>query len=489
MKLRLRRIALRDTYTIGKLEVLHLGQWQWIADTCEDKVRDINKDGDLNDTGEGKIMHETAIPYGEYEITLDIQSPKYSNFTKYPWSREFDGYLPRLLNVKHFEGILIHCLTPDTEILTEYGWQDMESFKNNKPVKCYSYNTETKKAELVDILGFVERAYNGKLYCCDGKRVCYEVTDKHQMYIGAKKRNGDLDWRFETADNMVKGAHFLTSTIKNGEEISETQKNLYRLVMATQADGYILNWSNKSSQVRFHFTKQRKIDRVIELVNALGCEYKTFIDKENKTHITLDSKLSNQIAEILNPCRLICNYKELPLEFLNLKSEDIKDLVLEYLFWDGRYENYLKNNHNMIITSTNENTINTLQAMCSLCGIRTNKHLEETKGNRSNCWDLVMYKAQEVVFPSPTTYNVKDYNGTVWCLRNRNATLIIRKNGRTMVIGNCGNHAGHSSGCILVGENKVVGNVINSTATFKRIMREWFVPAKERNEKITIEII
>jgi hypothetical protein len=108
MKLRLRRIALRDTYTIGKLEVLHLGQWQWIADTCEDKVRDINKDGDLNDTGEGKIMHETAIPYGEYEITLDIQSPKYSNFTKYPWSREFDGYLPRLLNVKHFTGILIH---------------------------------------------------------------------------------------------------------------------------------------------------------------------------------------------------------------------------------------------------------------------------------------------------------------------------------------------------------------------------------------------
>lgn len=108
MKLRLRRIAPRNNYTIGKLEVWENNQWKWIADTCEDKVRDLNKDGDLKDFGEDKVMHETAIPYGTYEIAMDIQSPKYSNFTKYPWSREFDGYLPRLLDVPHFEGILIH---------------------------------------------------------------------------------------------------------------------------------------------------------------------------------------------------------------------------------------------------------------------------------------------------------------------------------------------------------------------------------------------
>lgn len=98
MKLRLRRIALRDTYTIGKLEVLHFGKWLWIADTCEDVVR----------TNGEKVMHETAIPYGEYEITMNIQSPKYRNFTKYPWAEEYNGFLPRLLNVDNFEGVLIH---------------------------------------------------------------------------------------------------------------------------------------------------------------------------------------------------------------------------------------------------------------------------------------------------------------------------------------------------------------------------------------------
>lgn len=102
MKLLLKRIALRDTYTIGRLYVdNHL-----FCDTCEDKVRDINKDGDLNDAGEGKVYGKTAIPYGTYKVTLKVQSPKYSQRASYNWCK---GYLPRLLNVPHFEGILIHA--------------------------------------------------------------------------------------------------------------------------------------------------------------------------------------------------------------------------------------------------------------------------------------------------------------------------------------------------------------------------------------------
>ena len=102
MELKLKRIALQETYTIGKLYVdNHL-----FCDTLEDKVRDINKDGDLNDAGECKVYGKTAIPYGRYEITMKMQSPK---FSKYQFYRDVcNGYLPRLLNVRHFDGILLH---------------------------------------------------------------------------------------------------------------------------------------------------------------------------------------------------------------------------------------------------------------------------------------------------------------------------------------------------------------------------------------------
>lgn len=102
MELKLKRIALRDTYTIGRLYVDN----HYFSDTLEDKVRDLNKDGDLNDVGEQKIAGKTAIPYGRYEITIKVQSPK---FSKYQFYRDVcNGYLPRLLNVRHFDGILLH---------------------------------------------------------------------------------------------------------------------------------------------------------------------------------------------------------------------------------------------------------------------------------------------------------------------------------------------------------------------------------------------
>ena len=103
MELILKRIALRSEYTIGKLYV----NGEYVCDTIEDTVRDLDKDGKFAN-GEVKIPGKTAIPYGRYEITMKVKSPKYSNFTKYSWAKKYDGYLPRLLNVPHFDGVLIH---------------------------------------------------------------------------------------------------------------------------------------------------------------------------------------------------------------------------------------------------------------------------------------------------------------------------------------------------------------------------------------------
>lgn len=93
---------LKEKYTIGRLYI----DGVFFCNTLEDTVRDINKNGTF-DCGEFKIKGHTAIPYGEYEITLDVVSPK---FSKYDFYRKVcNGKLPRLLNVPYFEGILIHC--------------------------------------------------------------------------------------------------------------------------------------------------------------------------------------------------------------------------------------------------------------------------------------------------------------------------------------------------------------------------------------------
>ncbi len=91
MELILNRVFLGESHTIGKLSI----DGKYFCDTIEDTVRDYNKDGDLNDLGEGKVYGKTAIPYGYYKIIVN-KSPR------------FKRELPRLLDVPHFEGILIH---------------------------------------------------------------------------------------------------------------------------------------------------------------------------------------------------------------------------------------------------------------------------------------------------------------------------------------------------------------------------------------------
>ena len=102
MELLLERKWCKHDYTIGRLYI----NKEFFCNTLEDTVRDINKNGTF-DCGEFKISGHTAIPYGEYEVTLDIVSPK---FSKYPFYKEVcNGKLPRLLNVPNFDGVLIHC--------------------------------------------------------------------------------------------------------------------------------------------------------------------------------------------------------------------------------------------------------------------------------------------------------------------------------------------------------------------------------------------
>ena len=101
MELLLQRIARRDTYTIGRLYI----DGQYFCDTCEDADRGLRQDLPLSVNMAKKRRGVTAIPVGRYRVTLGVKSPKYSKKKQYDFT---GGYLPRLVNVPAFDGILIH---------------------------------------------------------------------------------------------------------------------------------------------------------------------------------------------------------------------------------------------------------------------------------------------------------------------------------------------------------------------------------------------
>ena len=93
----------KQSYTISNLTI----DGKWFCNVLEDTDRGLDDSMSITEIRKLKKPSITAIPRGTYEVTLDITSPKF--YTKTFYKQVCNGKLRRLLNVKGFEGILIHA--------------------------------------------------------------------------------------------------------------------------------------------------------------------------------------------------------------------------------------------------------------------------------------------------------------------------------------------------------------------------------------------
>ena len=91
----------KDTYTIGKLII----EGKRICETIEDKDRGLTDKMSVDEIKKKKVYGETAIPAGTYTISMTVISPK---FKSRAWAKKYGGIVPRILNVKGFDGVLLH---------------------------------------------------------------------------------------------------------------------------------------------------------------------------------------------------------------------------------------------------------------------------------------------------------------------------------------------------------------------------------------------
>ena len=91
MKLKVVREIKTEVSTIGRLYVNE----KFFCYTLEDKDRGLKQTDSLLFINTKKIFGVTAIPSGNYELIVNL-SPK------------FKRMLPRILNIKGFDGVLMH---------------------------------------------------------------------------------------------------------------------------------------------------------------------------------------------------------------------------------------------------------------------------------------------------------------------------------------------------------------------------------------------
>lgn len=104
MQIKLKRRFKGPIYTIGSLFINN----SYFCDTIEDKDRGLKSSDNIISIQKNKVSSKTAIPTGIYSVNMDIVSPRFSTVSFYKNNANC-GRLPRLTNVKGFEGVLIHC--------------------------------------------------------------------------------------------------------------------------------------------------------------------------------------------------------------------------------------------------------------------------------------------------------------------------------------------------------------------------------------------
>ena len=134
MKLRIERAWKKSTYTIGRLFIDGVR----FCETLEDRDRGLTQAMTLSTIASKKVPGETAIPTGTYILDMDTVSPKYSAIS---WYKNLcGGKMPRLQNVKGFDGILIHpgsnsldtkgCILVGRNLVTGGLVQSKDTFKS-----------------------------------------------------------------------------------------------------------------------------------------------------------------------------------------------------------------------------------------------------------------------------------------------------------------------------------------------------------------------
>ena len=103
MEITVERKWKKPSYTIGVMSI----DGKRFCETLEDTDRGLRDSMSTEQIKSLKKPHITAIPTGVYEVNLNTISPKFGSRSFY--KEVCKGKVPRILNVKGFDGILIHA--------------------------------------------------------------------------------------------------------------------------------------------------------------------------------------------------------------------------------------------------------------------------------------------------------------------------------------------------------------------------------------------
>lgn len=303
------------------------------------------------------------------------------------------------------------CLTGDHEILTSDGWVRLDEW-NGGYIACWSPQTEFISFQKARSLSF---DYTGELYSIESQRCSQLSTPDHKMAHWGKSSG----WEVDTVENLAKKRFSIPFT---GRRIvnSNLDHTELRILIMTQADGHY----TKEGDLRFHFSKERKIERCKSLLRKCGLIF-TWFKREKATVITVKSR---------NMPIWLRTFRDKTFKMWLL--DESADVVFDEL---ERWDAYRCGPNSIQYSTINKQNADVIQALAHLSGraativTKIRDHVNWNDAYAVNIW--LTPGGHNEIRNKP---DIVPFSGKVYCAETDTGFFMVRRNGRVWVTGNSG---------------------------------------------------
>lgn len=320
------------------------------------------------------------------------------------------------------------CLTKTTQLLTTSGWKNITDVNYEDDIAQWHPDgsiTFTKPKKLSK--SYVNQVYRFKNYqnhinqvVSENHRICYLTKDNNLKVVTAKEATPNPYCKFINTGKL--------------NQLGKDKLNDYeRFLIAYQADGHSNGdpyrngkYSNTKYCV-FSFKKQRKIDRLHDLLKSLKWDYNTSLLKDGKTVFYVNVPLQFSVYKTFDKW----------IHLSNITSNWCAEFINEVSYWDGHRVNNGEDNR-ITYGSVIESNTDYVQAIASLAGYRTNKKTvpDDRKETFSDYHKLHIVKDRDYVLGGKIKKTIEDYNDYVYGVEVDSSFLLIRNEGAVSVTGN-----------------------------------------------------
>lgn len=337
-----------------------------------------------------------------------------SSFIK-PWTPGPDGRVhgtytnqpstPRLASQQP------NCFSADTEVLTKRGWVLWPDLTKEDLVAEFCPVTHLIRFSKPE--AYWEQTINGELlHISSEQQIDLLVTEDHDCLLQTRRfsfykekaRNYSWDRKQYNAGYYVGG----TVELRNSQLV---------LLAALQADGSV---NSNSGAIDWGFSKKRKAHRLKEALDAEHIPYTVCSTDEKRFYIS-----GNNVPEWLREKKTFGPW------LLELSNRAFAFIANEIWFWDGCISR-----RSMFSSSVKKNA-DWAQILTGLVNRRARvRKYDATSGNPN--WQ-VDASNREYTWTTNTSIERIPYNDKIYCVTMPLGTVIVRRNGKMLITGQCQN--------------------------------------------------